>query len=90
MPTPFTRQGFDRLTPFEADRLMYLQMSPSSSKYGGGGYLPDDCSECAACGDPILGTGWCGRCHDEYERLCNKALGAPSTNTSSASLKEEE
>ena len=34
------------LTKEERAEYMRLQMSPSGNFYGGGGYLPDDCSEC--------------------------------------------
>lgn len=74
MARPFTKENFQRLTGFERAELMYLQMSQGSTAYGGGGYLPDDCSECGACGEPILGTGWCDRCDERYEELVAKAL----------------
>ena len=60
------------LTKPERARYMQLQMSPASSRYGG--YLPDDCSECGACGEPILGSGWCQRCSSEFDTLRTKAL----------------
>ena len=69
----FSKESFAKLTPREGLELMQLQMSPGSGAYGGGGYLPDDCSECGACGDPILGSGWCSRCYDRWEHLCRKA-----------------
>ena len=61
------------LTKWERGELMMLQTSHSSSSYGGGGYLPDDCSECGSCGQPILGTGWCSACYARYEELMRKA-----------------
>lgn len=37
-------------------------MSPSYSGMRSG-YLPDDCSECGACGQPCFGSvGWCQSC----------------------------
>lgn len=64
-----------RLTKAERAELMALQMSRHSTGYGGGGYLPDDCSECGACGQPILGPGWCSGCYDRYARLVAKGRG---------------
>jgi hypothetical protein len=56
-------------------RLVQLQMSPhTGSSYGGsGGYLPDDCSECGACGEPMLGSGWCSSCYREFNALLKEA-----------------
>ena len=69
----FTKENFARLTAEERGRLMYLQMSPA---YGGrSSFLPDDCSECGSCGEPTLGSGWCRRCSDDYNRLITKAVG---------------
>ena len=71
----FTKENFARLTHFERQRLMHLQMSGSGGDYGGGGFLPDDCSECAACGYPMLGSGMCRDCYAEFHKLTEKALG---------------
>lgn len=72
----FTKENMQRLTPDERRELMYLQMSHSGTAYGGyDGRLPDDCSECGACGTPILGTGWCHPCYERWEKLRSKALG---------------
>ena len=71
----FTKENFARLEPWERGRFMELQMSPA---YGGrSGYLPDDCGECGACGEPMLGSGWCSRCHGEYERIRAKMETTP-------------
>lgn len=63
----------DRLTKDEQAELMMMQMSPSGTKYGG--YLPDDCSECGVCGEPILGTGWCQYHYKRFDFLVRKAIG---------------
>ena len=42
------------------------------SSYGGGGCLPDDCSECDFCGQPMLGSGACSFCHKEVKRIYPK------------------
>lgn len=70
----FTKENMARLLPDERFLIMQLQMSPA---YGGnpGGYLPDDCGECGACGVPMLGSGWCGECANMFEKLRVKALG---------------
>ena len=79
MAKPFTKECFAHLTPDERSHLMYLQMHQGGGPYSGpGGYLPEDCSECGACGEPILSTGWCKYCHEEYEYLEAKALGEVS------------
>ncbi len=69
----FTKEKMARLTQDERRELMVLQMSSSGESYGGGGYLPEDCSGCGACGEPILGTGWCDRCFDRFDYLTEKA-----------------
>lgn len=73
-----------RLTKSERVRLMQLQMSKSGGGYGGGGYLPDDCSECGACGEPMLGVGWCGACDREWAALVAKGSGVVSAPMESA------
>ena len=64
--------NWDNLTKDERAEYMMLQMSPH---YGGrSNYLPDDCSECGACGYPVLGAGWCKNCRDRHKFLQNKLL----------------
>lgn len=66
-----------RLTKAERFELVTLQMSRSTG-YGGGGYLPEDCSECGACGLPMLGAGgMCSACYKRYARLMAKGSGTP-------------
>ena len=55
----------------ERAEYMRLQMS-SQGGYDKSGYLPEDCGECGACGQPTLGCGWCSDCLREYEELYNK------------------
>jgi len=58
--------NWNSLTQEEKREYMQLQMSPSRG-YSGGGYLPDDCGECGACGQPcLIDVGWCKDC------LCRK------------------
>ena len=58
---------WDRLTKEERAYYMYLQMAP---RYGTrSGYLPDDCCECPACGQPVLGSGWCSDCYHQWSEL---------------------
>ena len=40
-------------------------------------YLPEDCSGCGVCGEPILGSGWCSRCYERCDALTRKARGLP-------------
>ena len=66
-----------RLTPDERSLLVVLERAVNHpGGYGGGGYLPDDCSECPACGNPTLGCGLCRRCGADLDRLLAKARGA--------------
>ena len=68
----FTKESLARLTPAERGDLMRLQMSES---YGSrSNYLPEDCSQCGACGEPTLGSGWCRECYARFEGLRAKAL----------------
>ena len=69
----FTKENFARLTAEERGELMQLQMSRGGGVYGGGGYLPEDCSECGACGEPMLGSGWCEHCYSQWDWLIRKA-----------------
>ncbi len=76
-----TKEGMARLTPDERRELMFMQMSPAGRNDG---YVPDDCSYCDVCGDPILGSGggMCRRCYARWETLMDKAESArgPLTN----------
>ena len=42
------------------------------SGYGGGGYLPDDCSDCDYCGQPMFGCGMCPDCDAELKNIYPK------------------
>jgi len=65
-----------RLTKEERAHLVYLERNHEHTGYGGGGYLPDDCSECAACGTPIFGSGsWCNNCYEDWKSYIKKAEG---------------
>ena len=65
-----------RLNKGERIRLMYLQMNSRSGGLSGGGYLPDDCSECGGCSQPMVGYGGlCSDCYRDYERLVAKGRG---------------
>jgi len=65
------------LTKEERAEYMRLQMSHSGNSYGGGGYLPDDCSDCGSCGEPMLGTGRCPSCSSRYRTLREKLEAKP-------------
>ena len=65
--------NWDNLTKDERLRYMQLQMSPQGG--GRSAYLPDDCSECGACGQPTLGYGWCLSCLNEWQGLHDKLTG---------------
>lgn len=61
---------WNNLSKEERSRYMRIQMSKSS--YGRSAYLPDDCHECGACGDPTSGSGWCHNCYVEWKALRDK------------------
>ena len=65
---------WSNLTKDERAEYMHLQMSPS---YGGrSAYLPDDCGECGACGQPCFGSvGWCKHCLQRHGELFDKLRG---------------
>jgi len=69
-----TKLNWDNLTKEERAEYMRLQMSPSGD-HDRSGYLPDDCGECGACGQPIVGTGWCHNCCQRWQELDNKLRG---------------
>jgi len=66
--------NWDNLTKEERAEYMRLQMSPSGG-YDRSGYLPDDCGECGACGQPIMGSGWCSSCYKRWAELDKKLRG---------------
>ena len=66
--------NWSNLTKKERTEYMRLQMSPQGD-YDKSGYLPDDCGECGACGQPILGVGWCPFCLERFRELGNKLRG---------------
>ena len=70
-----SRLNWNNLTKEERTEYMQLQMSPSRGS-GGGGYLPDDCAECGACGQPCLvDVGWCAGCLHRKIELDKKLQG---------------
>lgn len=66
------RMDWSRLSREERAEYMRIQMAKPGS-YGAGGYMPDDCSECGACGQPMLGVGLCNSCYNTWKRLKDKA-----------------
>jgi hypothetical protein len=68
--------NWNNLTKEERAQYMRLQMSPHGG-YDRSGYLPDDCGECGACGQPILGTGWCHSCYLIWKTLSDKLKVSP-------------
>jgi len=67
-----TKEWWARLDKHERSHLVYLERHAVGSGYGNG-YLPDDCSECPACGTPVLGTGWCHNCYLAWKSYVDKA-----------------
>ena len=66
--------NWNNLTREERATYMRLQMSPAGGS-DRSGYLPEDCGECGACGQPILGTGWCSSCYKTWKELDDKLRG---------------
>jgi len=69
--------NWDNLTKEERSVYMHIQMS-HSNQYGGRGYLPDDCSDCGSCGQPMLGVGICSSCYQRWKVLDDKLRGKES------------
>ncbi len=68
------KMDWSRLTKQERAEYMAIQTAPRGGRMGGGGYLPDDCSECNYCGNPMLGyPGLCGACYSRWKALKDKA-----------------
>ena len=63
--------NWNNLTKEEGAEYMRLQMS-SKGGYDRSGYMPEDCGECGACGNPTLGGGWCISCSNRYIKLRSK------------------
>jgi hypothetical protein len=60
----YTKQERHFIYHFERNINKYNQM---------GGYLPDDCSECTNCGEPMLGSGvCCMHCFNDYDKLISR------------------
>ena len=77
MGTTRSKRNWNNLTKEERATYMRLQMAHGGGGYGGGGYLPDDCSECPSCEQPTLGSGLCTYCLAEWRALDNKLRGLP-------------
>ena len=65
--------NWNNLTKEERAEYMRRQMSTQGS-YDRSGYLPEDCGECGACGEPTLGAGWCSNCHRRHRELYNRLV----------------
>ena len=79
--------NWNNLTKEESGEYMRLQMSPAHiSKIDG--YLPDDCSECGACGQPCFGTvGWCNDCLNRWQVLHSKLLEGKVGSAANAAVR---
>ena len=69
--------NWDNLNQEERRRYMQLQMSPEGG-YDRSGYLPEDVGECGACGNYIIGSGWCKNCLREWVELRHKLEDKPN------------
>lgn len=69
-----TKEWWARLTAQERKELVWMEKY--NNTYGRmGGYYPDDCSECTACGNAMLGSGMCPWCRNRCQELVDKANG---------------
>jgi len=69
------KNWWSHLTKEERSTLVYLERSANMCG-SMGGYLPDDCSSCSACGNPMFGSGGlCPWCSSELDELIRKADG---------------
>jgi hypothetical protein len=69
-----TKSWGDKFTP--QDRSFIIRFERGSNihyGYGGGGYLPDDTTECGVCGSPCLSSP-CSYCYDQYNRILLKTV----------------
>jgi len=82
-----TKQWWSALSKAERSYLVYAERFQNSYS-GMGGYLPDDCSECRVCGDPMLGSGTCTYCINKISKLITKANSAPRGGASKQTEKE--
>ena len=57
------------------ERAEYMRLQMSKQSYGRSAYLPEDCSECGACGQPTIGYGWCNSCRQHYQELRARLWG---------------
>jgi len=69
-----SKLNWNNLTKKERATYMRLQMSPQGG-YDRSGYLPEDCGECGACGQPTVGGGWCRSCLKTFNELDGKLRG---------------
>ena len=75
--------NWDNLNKEERAEYMRIQMAPRGG-YDRSGYLPDDCGECGACGQPILGAGLCRHCFEEWRTLNFKLKGKEAQSSKSS------
>jgi len=69
-----TKQWWKKFSKAERSYIVYFEKQKNKfHSYGGGGYLPDDSSECPVCGNPMLGSGTCKYCYDKYDSIIKKA-----------------
>lgn len=62
---------WENLTKDERRVYMQIQMA-RSTPYGASGRLPCDCSDCGACGMPMLSIGICDPCYRKWKVLDDK------------------
>jgi len=68
-----TKEWWASLTKDERSWLSFAERGLKQSQHHSA-YLPEDCSECKICGEPVTScTDTCKHCGNEYERIIEKA-----------------
>jgi hypothetical protein len=67
-----TKEWWATLDKEERSHLVYIERRMNGFT-GYGGYLPDDCSECPVCGQPVFGSGMCSYCSNSRYKYIDKA-----------------
>lgn len=68
-----TKEWWSKFSEDERRTIWWFEKNAGKSAgLGGGGYLPDDCGECAVCGNICYMSSPCISCINEYEDLINR------------------
>jgi hypothetical protein len=68
----YTKKMWARLNEQERSWLIGSYFRNCNKCARTGGYLPDGCSECLICGEPMIGSGTCLSCMKYAKELLKK------------------